>query len=417
MGPLDVDTWQEVGDALRASPLRTLLTMAGVFWGALILVLMLGFSKGLETATTKTLRGMGSNAVYVWGGRTRLPYAGRPAGRWIQFEPSDIPAVAAIPGIRYLAPRNQLGGYRDGTPVTYGTESGAFQVTGDHPPMIHILNVHFDEGRYLSDLDLRDARKVAVIGGEVKRVLFGKHKDPIGEWIAIRGVFFQVVGVFHSEMGDDEGDRLDQIVSVPFTTFQRAFNAPEVQVFAVVGEDDVNGAWLEERIKAVLAEHHGISPDDEHALGSYNSELDFARVRGLFRGIRGLTWLVGVATVLSGAVGVSNVLMIVVRERTREIGVRRAIGATAASIVGMIVQESLAITFVSGVLGLWTGVGILSVVAAMIGPNNPSFGPPIVSPGAALAGGVLLGLAGLVASVLPAQRAVAIEPVEALRAE
>ncbi|MEQ1504054.1 MAG: ABC transporter permease [Myxococcota bacterium] len=417
MGPFDADVWQEVGDALRASPLRTLLTMAGVFWGTLILVLMLGFSNGLEAATTRTLRGMATNAVFVWGGRTRLPYQGQQPGRWIQFRPDDAVALAAVPGIRHLAPRNQLGGYRDGTPVVRGAHTGAFQITGDYPAMRNVMTIAFDAGRFVSDLDLRDGRKVAVVGREVQRMLFPDGEDPIGQYIAIRGVYFQIVGLFHSERGDDEGDRIDQTIILPFTTFQRAFNVTDVQTFAIVGEDDVSGEELELRVKTLLAARHHVSPDDLDAIGSYNAEEEFARVRGLFRGIRGLTWLVGIATVLSGAIGVSNVLMIVVRERTREIGLRRAIGATAAAIVGMIVQEAMVITFVAGGIGLSTGVAIVELVGWLVGPDNPSFGPARVDPYAAIAGGILLVVAGLVASVLPAQRAVAIEPVAALRAE
>jgi putative ABC transport system permease protein len=416
VGPLDLDTWQEVGDALRASPLRTLLTMAGVFWGMLILVLMLGFSSGLEGAATDTVRGMASNAVWVWGRSTRLPYHGRPPGRWIRFDTEDVQALLAVPGLKHLAPRSQLGGYRDGTPVTRGAKSAGFEVSGEYPAMRHVFNPRVDEGRFISELDLREARKVAVIGREVRRLLFGDD-PPVGGYVAVLGVYFQVVGTFHSERSDDQGDRLDQMVVVPLSTLQRSFNIPNVHAFAIVGHDDVSGEVLEERVRQVLAERHDISPDDNGAIGSYNSEEEFSRIRALFRGIRGLTWIVGVATVLSGAIGVSNVLMIVVRERTREIGVRRALGATGLSIVAMVVQEAMVITFVSGVLGLCAGVAVVSLAGAAIGPDNDSFGVPTIEPLAAIAGALLLGVAGLVASVLPAQRAVAVEPVAALRAE
>ncbi|MEZ4234789.1 MAG: ABC transporter permease [Myxococcota bacterium] len=416
MGPLDLDTWQEVGDALRASPLRTLLTMAGVFWGMLILVLMLGFSKGLEGAADKTMRGMASNAVWVWGRPTRVPYRGQPAGRYIRFDDADTLALLKVPGIAHLAPRSQLGGYRDGTPVTRNGKSAGFEVSGEYPAMEDVFNPVVDRGRFISPLDLRDGRKVAVIGREVVRLLFG-DEPPVGGHVSIRGVFFQVVGTFHSPRADDQGDRLDQMIVVPFTTFQRAFNMPNVQAYAIVADDDESASAVEERVRAVLFDRHGIAPNDSGGVGSHNAEEEFGRIRALLRGIRGLTWIVGTATILSGAIGVSNVLMIVVRERTREIGVRRAIGATARSIVAMIVQEALVITFVSGVLGLCVGVGILAVASAMIGPDNQTFGQPTVDPLAAIVGAALLGVAGLVASVLPAQRAVAIEPVAALRAE
>jgi putative ABC transport system permease protein len=289
---------------------------------------------------------------------------------------------------------------------------------GDVPDMAHILTVRFDAGRFVSEIDMRDARKVAVIGREVQKSLFPDGEDPIGKYVSIRGVFFQVVGLFHSESGDDAGDRADSTIHVPFTTFARTFNfGDEIRWFAIVGTDDKSGAELEQEIRAVLAERHDIHPDDEDAIGSYNSEQEFARVQGLFRGIRGLTWIVGIATVLSGAIGVSNVLMIVVRERTREIGLRRAIGATGSAIVAMIVSEALLMTGVAGGAGLVFGVLVVELVGIAVGPGNPSFGQPHVEPTAALAGAALLLVAGLVASVLPAQRAIAIEPVAALRTE
>lgn len=415
---IDLDDWQELGEVLSASPLRTLLTMAGVFWGTFVLVVMLGFARGLEVATERAVSGMATNAVFVWGGRTRLPYQGFQPGRWIGFDDDDIPALRELEGVRVLAPRNQLGGYRDGTPVTRGEHTGAFQVSGDFPEIASIETFVFDQGRFVNALDLEESRKVAVIGEQVWTTLFPDGDDPLGHHVLIRGIPFQVIGRFHSLRGDDEGDRAEQSIHVPFTTFQRAFNARnEVQWFAVLGEEDVSGTALEAEVKRVLMERHDIHPDDDDALGSFNAEREFGRIRSLFRGIRGLTWLVGTATLLSGAIGVSNVLLIVVRERTKEIGVRRAIGATPGSVVRMIVREAVVMTGVAGLSGLVVGIGLCELVALAIGPDNPSFGPPRVDPRAAVAAAVLLVLSGLVAGFLPARRAVAIQPVEALRAE
>lgn len=418
MSLFDPDTWQELGDALRAAPLRTALTMAGVFWGTLVLLLMLGFSSGLEQATAQTVRGMAKNAVFIWGGRTRLPYEGMQPGRWVRYDNDDIPVIAAMPGVRHLAPRNQLGGHRAGATVVRDGEAGSFTVIGDTPEVRHILTVQWDAGRFLNELDLQDGRKVAVIGREVHRTLFPDGSDPIGEWIRIQGVHFQVVGLYHSERADDQGDRDEQTVHVPFTTFQRAFNSgDQVQYFAVVAEDDADASDLEAQIKAVLTDRHGVHPSDSQALGSYNAEQEFRRIQSLFSGIRGLTWLVGIATLLTGAVGVSNVMLIVVRERTKEIGLRRALGATPSAIVSLILQEAVLITSVAGITGLLVGVGILQVAAFLVGPDNPSFGQPRVDPGAAVGAAVVLVLAGVLAGALPARRAVSIQPVEALRAE
>jgi putative ABC transport system permease protein len=375
-------------------------------------------SDGLESAAMRAVGNSGRNAVFVWGGRTRLPYRGLQPGRYVSYDLSDLPAVRAVPGVADAAPRNQLGGYRDGTAVTRGTHAGAFSVMADVPEVQPVLAIELDRGRFINELDVRDGRKVAVIGREVQRALFPDGEDPLGDHVRIRGVWFQVVGLFHSANGGDDGDRAEQAIHVPYTTFQRAFNTGDaVNWFVVLVEPDASAAAVESAVKATLANRHQVHPDDADNLGSFNSEREFARVRNLFRGIRGLTWLVGAATLLSGAIGVSNVLMIVVRERTREIGVRRAIGATRGSIVAMITFEAMVITAVAGIGGLCSGVALLAAIAQLVGPSNPSLGPPRVDPYAALVGLALIAVAGVVASVLPARRAVAIEPVEALRTE
>jgi putative ABC transport system permease protein len=418
MRSFDPDVWQELGDVLRGAPLRTALTMAGVFWGTFVLVLMLGFASGLETATERTVRGMATNAVFVWGGRTNLPYRGLQPGRWIHYVNDDVEPVRNLPGVRILAPRNQLGGYRDGTPVTRGAEVGAFSVMGDVPDIAHVSPMAMDAGRFLDELDVRDARKVAVIGRQVWTTLFPDGEDPIGSWIAVRGMYFQVIGTFHSERGGDDGDRAEQTIHVPFSTFQRAFDmADRVQWFAVLAEPDVSGAEVETQVKALLADRHDVHPDDAASLGSFNAEEEYSRIRGLFRGIRGLTWIVGTATLLSGAVGVSNVLLIVVRERTKEIGLRRAIGATPVQVVTMVLREALVLTGVAGLLGLVCGVALVALARVLVGPDNPSFGPPQIDPTQAITAAVVLALSGVVAGLLPARRAVAITPVDALRAE
>jgi len=414
----DPEVWREIIAALRASPVRTGLTMAGVCWATFMLILMLGFSSGLEQGAMQAVRGTVTNAVYVWGGRTRLPFKGRSPGWRVVYDNDDVAPLRALPGVDLLAPRNQLGGYRDGTPVVRGIESGAFQIMGDYPVYRDIMPLAWDSGRFINDLDIARNRKVAVLGRQVVETLWPDGGEPLGAWVAIRGVQFQVVGTFHSEAGDDGGDRAEQTIHVPFTTFQRAFNVPnQVQWFAITGYDHVSGSQLEADVKALLRHRHGVHPEDTQALGSYNSEVEFSRVRKLFTGIRGLTWLVGIATLLTGAVGVSNVLLIVVRERTREIGVRRAMGATPWSIVAMVLQESLVMTGIAGAVGLFGGLLVLQMAGALIGPDNPSFGVPRIQPLSAITAVILLAIAGIVAGLLPAQRAVAIQPVDALRSE
>ncbi len=413
-----MERWREVWDTLRANPGRTALTMAGVFWGSFMLVAMLGFSSGLEDATHRTVRGTVTNAGFVWGQRTRLPYRGFQPGRPVVFRNRDLPALEKVPGVAVLAPRHQLGGYRDGTPVMRDGESGAFSIMGDMPAYGQISTVVWDRGRFIHALDVAQRRKVAVIGREVYRVLWPDGGDPIGDWILIRGAFFQVVGLFHSADASQGGDREENTIHIPFSTFQQVFDLGDrVGWIAYLADEGVATEVVEERLKALLRRRHGVHPEDTSALGSFNAGAEFRRVQNLFLGIRGLTWLVGIATLLSGSVAVSNVLLIMVRERTQEIGLRRALGATPASIVAMILREALVMTAGAGVAGLVVGMGLVELAAVLIGPDNPSFGVPRVVPTAALAATAVLLLVGAAAGLLPARRAVAIQPVDALRAE
>lgn len=419
MSVFDLDTWQEVGEALLGSPLRTLLSMAGVFWGTFVLVVMLGFGRGLEGATERAVRGMATNAVFVWGGRRTIPYGGFSVGQDVELDEADLPALRALPGVRWVAPRNQLGGYRGSNVVRRGPVAGAFSVQGDVPDMAHIETNVISAGRHLDALDLDELRKVAVLGRQAAASLFPDGQDPLGQTIEINRVPFKVIGVFRSRRSDDMGDRDEQSIRIPLSTFQRAFGggSTEVHWLAFVGDDDVPASELEERIKGVLAQRHRVSPDDDQAFGSFNAEREFSRIRRIFTGIRGVTWLVGAATLLSGAVGIGNVMLIAVRERTREIGVRRAIGATPGDVVRMIVRETLVLTTLAGLCGLSLGAALCEVAAAVLGPDDPRFGPPHVDPNAVLLAAVLLFLSGLAAAVLPARRAAAISPVEALRGE
>jgi len=413
----DLDRWTEIADALRTNKLRTILTALGVFWGMFMLVVMLGFGAGLERGVKKSMMGFATNAVYVWGGRTSMPYEGMRPGRYIGFDNDDYDALRNVPGIEFLAPRNQLGGYREGANAVRGVKTGNYTIYGDVPAYRHIAAPNMIGGRFLNDLDLSEYRKVCVIGDQVVTELFAGD-DPIGEYIQIRGVFFQVVGWAKSPAADDRADRDNSTIQVPFTTFQRTFNyGDEVGWFAMTGEADLPGSELEKRVKSLLGKRHDVHPDDTEAVGSFNAEEEFGKITTLFAGIRFFVWFVGVMTLAAGIVGVSNILLIVVRERTKEIGLRRALGATPFSVVAMILQESVTLTAVAGYAGLVTGVVILELVGLAVGPDNPTMGQPSVDLSTALAAGAVLLVAGAVAGVIPARNAVAIQPVEALHAE
>lgn len=411
-----IDRLLEMWAVMRRNSLRTLLTASGVFWGMFMLVIMLGFGDGLESGVKRNMLGYSTNAVYVWSRSTRMPYKGLPAGRRIQFDNGDIALLAEqVEGIEYLSPRMQLGGYRNGVNVQAGTKQGNFEVAGDYPVYQYIQAMQVDHGRWVNQRDMDELRKVAILGRAVSEQLFGPGVDPLGRTIQIRGVAFQVVGQFHSTHGGDGADRIEMAVHIPFTTFQQAFNFPRPAWFALTGAPDVSGSQLEDRVREVLMRRHRVHPDDRGALGSFNSEEEFEKIQKLFDGIRFLVWFVGTATLLSGLVGVSNILLITVRERTSEIGVRRALGATQLSVVVMIVQEALLLTAVSGYGGLVFGVAVLELASLAIGPGNQTMGQPHISLEVALLAAGVLVLGGLLAGAIPATRAASIQPVEALR--
>lgn len=414
----DLDTWLEIAATARQNGVRTVLTAAGVCWGMFMLLLMLGFGQGLQQATLEKMGDNATNAVFLWGQRTSMGHRGRGAGRSVEFVNADIAAVAAVPGVQWLAPRNQLGGYRDGNPVVRNGKAGNFQVMGDAPEIRHIQPLELSAGRFLNQLDLEEYRKVAVIGSQVAAELYEQGEDPVGTMVQIHGVYFRVVGVFQVEGVADRGDRMASTLHVPFTTFQRVFNyGDRVGWFAVAGYDDVPGDELEQQVRLALAERHGLHPDDAVAIGSWNSAEEFERIRNLFRGIEVFVWFVGAMTLLAGVVGVSNIMLIVVRERTKEIGLRRAIGATPASVVSMILLESVVLTAGAGYLGVVAGVIVLEVVGSLVGEGNEMLSNPQVDLRVALAATALVAIAGMLAGVLPARRAAMVSPVEALRSE
>ncbi len=417
-GLFDLDTWQEIWATLRKNRLRALLTASGVFWGVFMLILMLGLGQGLENGARKNLADLAPHAVYVWGQRTGIPYRGLQPGRYVRFENDDIARVAAVPGVEYVSARLRLGGWRDSARVVYQGRTGAVNVLGDMPAYIRIEPLLLERGRFLNDPDVKEARKVCVIGRQARVVLF-EDENPLGKWIEVNGVHLRVVGELRSQKGGEDGDRIDNSVFLPFSTFQQAFNQPNrVGWFTLGVGPGASSGEVEKAVRAVLGERHRVSPFDDQAIGSFDAAEQFDKIQALFRGIRGFVWFVGTLTLLAGALGVSNILLISVKERTREIGVRKALGATPASIVRLIVQEAMALTSLAGYLGLVAGVAALEGISRFLDTiDQAPVSKPEVDFKAALLAIVVLAVAGAIASIVPARFASRVAPVEALRAE
>jgi len=420
MSFLDLDHWREIYASLAKNKVRTALTAFGVFWGIFMLMLLLGSGNGLHNGVTAGFAGDATNAFYMWTQRTTKPYRGLPPGRSFEFKNGDIEAIRAqVPEAEIVVPVNQLGGFRSGNNVTRGTKAGGFQVRGTTHEVLRVEFMDVLAGRFLNPLDNEEARKVCVIGTRVQDLLFERDEDPIGEAIQVNGVYFKVVGVFGSRAKGEQAVRNAELVYVPFRTGQQAFQyGDDVGWFAIAAAPEHSAVAVEEKVKALMRERHRVAPDDERAIGSWNGEEEFRKVQGLFGGIRMLVWIVGIGTLAAGVIGVSNIMLIVVRERTGEFGLRRAIGATPLAITGQILLEALVLTSLAGYFGLIGGVGIVEGVRFGLesaGANLEMFQNPGVDLASALQALGILIFSGVGAGLLPAWRAISITPVEALR--
>lgn len=415
---LDWDTWQEVWATLRSNRLRAFLTALGVFWGVFILLSMLGIGKGLERGVIRNLSGLSTYGVYVWPQRTSLPFQGLQPGRYVRLNDADIAAVARTPGVERVAPRLQLASWRGPQNVSYGTKTAPFNVMGDSPELAFVEPLIVENGRFINARDMAEERKVVVLGREADKTLFGAT-DPIGKYVQIKRVYFQVVGVVGTLRRGDEADRVHSSVYIPFATFQTAFNQKDkVGWFALTARRDESAALVEQRVRSAVMRGHRVDPHDSEALGSFNSAEKFQRLQGLFQGIRRFVWFVGTLTLFAGMLGVSNILRIIVKERTKEIGVRKALGATPNSIIWLIVAEGLVLTTLAGNVGVVASVLGLETIARAVDriPNAP-LEQPEISLQVALAAVLLLTVASVVAAIFPARLAARVQPIEALRAE
>lgn len=418
----DLDNWQEIFSAIRKNKLRTFLTAFGVFWGIFMLVIMLGSGNGLRNGIMSDFDGMATNSFFIWAQRTNKAYKGFQPGRRFNYKNEDAIAIRnAVPEADAICPRNELGGFRGGNNVSRGVKAGTFNVTGDYPDYQRVEPMPKLKGRFINDLDISQRRKVAVIGSRVQEILFEAGEDPIGQYIKVNGVFFQVVGTFSSNKSGQQASQETQRIYLPFTTFQTAFNYGNiVGWFAITSKPGIPAEVTEAKVIEVLKQQHDISPDDQLAIGHWNMGKQFDRISGLFTGISVLVWVVGIGTLLAGVIGVSNIMLIIVKERTKEIGIKRALGASPLSIVGQIILESVFLTSFAGYFGLLAGLGLLEGISSLMasgGGDSGAFRNPEVDLQVALISLSVLVVAGALAGLIPARRAMSISPIEALRAD
>lgn len=417
MSVFDIDRWQEIWITITSNKSRSFLTAFGVFWGIFMLVLMVGAGNALKTGIFSQIEGFATNSVFFMAERTTEPYKGFRKGRVWNMTNSDLPIIRnRVDDLQYMSPVLFGGGNGDKN-VVRGDKGGSYLVKGCYPEYDLIEKSKMIYGRYVNDIDITEKRKVCVIGERVYEVLF-HGEDPVGKQIRVNGIYFQVIGVARSTSGVSIGGETAETVVLPFTTMQQAFNQGNVIHFlAATAKPGVAVRSIQDKITEVLKQQHQISPDDKEAVFSMNIEEQFKMFNNLEIGISLLIWIVGIGTLLAGAVGVSNIMLVTVRERTKEIGIRRALGATPNNIIGQILSESVVLTVLAGIGGIVLGVGLLSAVGVVLSQGDQFFKDPQISFTMAVGSLIILIVIGMLAGLIPAQRAMMIKPVEAIAEE
>lgn len=413
----DLDKWEEIFDTIRQNKLRTFLTAFSVSWGIFMLILLLGAGSGLLNGVKEMFKDDAINSIWIRSGQTSLPYKGMQPGRRIQFTNEDHNQLKdKVEGIEHISSRYFLWG--DYT-VRYKKKFSSFQIRGVHPGHKYLENTIMTSGRYINEFDIDQKRKVAVIGQEVVKSLFEEGEDPNGKWLDVSGISYKVVGTFK----DEGSEREQQVILIPITTTQMAYNGANrvhMMMFTVGDATVKESGDMYDQAKDILQTRHKFAPNDERAIHMWNNLENFQRFKDLFGGINIFIWIVGMGTIVAGVVGVSNIMLIIVKDRTREIGIRKALGATPGSIISLIIQESVVITLLSGYFGLLFGVSLIELVnwaLANFGADVPYFKSPEIELGTALTATAILVIAGALAGYFPARKASRIQPIEALRDE
>ena len=420
----NIDKWQEILFTIQQNKLRTFLTAFGVFWGIFMLVFMLGAGSGLENGVKQEFAGFASNALFVWSRKTTIPYNGLQAGRRFRYTLENVKALKKkVKEIEIVAPRIEVGT----VPMSYETKYASYSMRGETPQLTQINVKVMIAGRFLNQFDIDEKRKVAVLGQSVAKELFGTEvvennpKEIIGKYFKARNVFFQIVGISKEVRSGNQAAEEEEAIFVPITTAQQIFNMGDnIDWFVSTIDPKADAIEIEKEVKQTLASYHSVSPQDFSAIGSWNTSKEFQKFDIIFIAIRGFIWFVGIFTLLAGIIGVGNIMIITVKERTREIGVRKALGATPSSIVSLILQEAIFLTALPGYIGLVTGTAVVFAVNTLLKTmqiENQFFANPLINWKVAVSALILLIVSGTIAGLIPAILAARVNPINALRDE
>ena len=412
---IDIDTYREILDTLTRNKTRSLLTGFGVFWGVFMLVALIGGGAGLKELLSNNFAGFATNSAIVFAQPTTKPCDGFRKGREWNMEYKDVERLRAqVPELDVVSPVISMWQRT----VVFGDKKTTASVKGLLPEYARVEEPSLYYGRYLNQMDMAQRRKVCVLGKKVYKSLFPGGGDPCGQLVRIDSMYFNVVGVDYSSGNMSINGSAEESVVVPLTLMQQAYNmGSEVHLICVTGKPGVTMSRITQHIRGVIARAHHVDPMDEKAVSVFNTEVMFGMVDSLFKGVNFLIWLVGIGTLLAGAIGVSNIMMVTVRERTTEIGIRWAIGATPRMILSQIVSESIVLTAVAGMSGILLAVIILQMLE--VGNTTDGIASAHFQVGfwTALGAVALLSVLGVLAGLAPAARAMSIKPVDAMRDE
>ncbi|MGB5437526.1 MAG: ABC transporter permease [Maribacter sp.] len=415
----DSNTWQEIFGSIGKNKTRTIITVIGVLWGIFIYIALSGSAKGLDNGFEKAFETVAMNSMFVWAQSTSMPYEGYKTGRQLQLKIGDVTVLEnRVPEIQNIVPRNAKGVFGDPPAlVVNGQKSGNYAIYGDFPVYTKIATKKiYDGGRFINDDDIEQTRKVCVIGERTQNELFEKDEDPIGAYIRVDNIYFQIVGIHKFTPGG--GFETDSDIYIPFTTYRKLYNTGDnVGWLTIAAYNDADVVQVEKDIKSILKSIHKVDPEDERAFGSFNLGEVFNRIMGFAKGMTFLSLVVGIATILAGVIGIGNILLISVKERTKELGVRRALGATPLEVKSQIILESVFLTVIAGIMGIILGAATLSLINSFTEGGDFPYANPTVPIPYVLGALAIMVILGTLIGLIPAQRAVSIKPIDALREE
>lgn len=409
----DPDTWQEIYESIRKNKMRAAITIIGVMWGIFLLIVLLGAARGMENNFNKLFGNFATNSVFVWAQSTSMPFKGFQEGKNIRLKLSDADYIMSeIEGLEFVVPRHQRQ-----SQATNNFKNGTFGIFGDYPELDLVEKKELLSGRWINDTDINEKKKICVIEEEIYKQLFDKDEDPIGQYIKINDVNYNVVGMYKQgqlRMGGPQG-----AIHIPFTTFQQVYNTGNTMGWMMItGKPGYEIKQIEADVKLMLKNLHKVHPKDNRAFGSFNLGNEIKKFTGFLTGMQFLTWFVGIATLIAGVFAIGNILLITVKERTKEIGIRRALGAKPWEIKRHIMLESVFLTSLAGALGIIFGGLVLMLMDSTIGKgDNAALTNPTVDIPVILIAVSTLIILGTLIGLIPAQVAVNIKPIEALRDE